>query len=239
MESPSQFTLPGTSDWSFTEIAVCDQARAETLDTAASPNELIAGLSASLTKAFESDDVRFGWEHAQEQPEDSRAVVQFPIGTTLFDWFFNARTGYRAHFRAGVDCGLEFNDQIIGTLAEIIVHLAPDPVSCREISFGCEDHSAVLVARQEFLRSFVADGSLAKIWFCTHRICANGGFEQMTSGVVGPKIVIGSETRWAAPSRENEHAWLDIKGAFLGREGPYQLKDPIGRAKKLAATGEA
>ena len=34
--------------------------------------------------------------------EHCRAVVQFPVRVDVFDWFFNGRTGYRAHFRAAL-----------------------------------------------------------------------------------------------------------------------------------------
>jgi hypothetical protein len=49
-------------------------------------------------------NVRLGREHLDRDWNHVSAVVQFPVGTKLFDWFFNARTGYRAHFRVHYKC---------------------------------------------------------------------------------------------------------------------------------------
>jgi hypothetical protein len=64
--------------------------------------------------------------------------------------------------------------------------------------------------------------------------------EVLPTGVVGePRIGLAGGDSWVAFYREDASAWLDVKGAFLGRAGPYQTKDPIARARKLQAKGEA
>jgi hypothetical protein len=55
----------------------------------------------------------------------------------------------------------------------------------------------------------------------------------------GPRIRLEGGQTWAAPAGDNVDSWLDIKGAFLGKNGPYQPKDPIERAIKLCETGRA
>ncbi len=41
----------------------------------------------ALDQALNRSDVRIGREHADEQWDDCRAVVQFGVGVQLFDWF--------------------------------------------------------------------------------------------------------------------------------------------------------
>lgn len=48
---------------------------------------------------------RLGREHSRSQWDDCRAAFQFRVGAQIFDWFFNARTGYRAHFRVRYEFG--------------------------------------------------------------------------------------------------------------------------------------
>src|SRR4051794_14324803 len=90
--------------------------RGTVLEADLSPSFLLAGVCGALGKALEQKDVRFARERAEGQPNDYRAVVQFGLGAALYDWFFNGRMGYRAHFRAHYECGLKFNSQLIDAL---------------------------------------------------------------------------------------------------------------------------
>lgn len=105
--------LPGKSSWQFDDIACKEPDRAALLEKAESPSALVEGLCGALDQPLDEDRVRFGREHVRD---DCRIVVQFHVGDKLFDWFFNARTGYRAHFRAHHNRGIEFNNEIIEEL---------------------------------------------------------------------------------------------------------------------------
>jgi hypothetical protein len=177
-----------------------------------------------------------GREHADGRWDDCRVVVQFGVGAEVFDWFFNARTGYRAHFRANYMLGLKFNSEVIDALRGGLARL-PDATPGRDLSGKFEDCGEVLIRRGFVLTSLVSD--LSKVWFCAKRIQSGGGIELLPTGVVGPGLLLNGDVRWAAPYREQDSAWLDVKGAFIGESGLYQPKDPIGRAKGLQATGEA
>ncbi len=98
--------LPDKSSWRFDEIACSEPDRVPSLNGAEPPMALLKALKDALDQSLNHSDVRMGREHAKEQSDDCRAVVQFGVGVQLFDWFFNARTGYRAHFRGHYACGL-------------------------------------------------------------------------------------------------------------------------------------
>lgn len=229
--------LPNKSSWRFDDIACPEPHRASTLEAAGPPSALLKAIVSALDEALDRGDVRFGHEHAASQPDDCRAVVQFGVGAQLFDWFFNARTGYRAHFRGHYECGLGFNRQIIEALRLHLDARLPDVVFGRELNSVFADCGEAQIPKG-FLMDSLTPG-LSKVWFCTKRIQPDGAIEELPTGVVGPKILLDQGELWAAPCREDDSAWLDIKGAFLGKAGPYQPKAPICRAKTLQARGEA
>ena len=51
-----------------------------------------------------------------------RVSVEIPLSQTLFDQLMNGRTGYRAHYSAGVDVGEDFNRCLIEAVAPIVVN---------------------------------------------------------------------------------------------------------------------
>lgn len=230
--------LPDMASWRFDEIERCEPERARALSKAGSPNELLIALRDALCRAIDSDDLRAGLEHAKDQPDDRRAVVQFGVGSQLFDWFINGRTGYRAHFRSHYACGLGFNEQIIKALRDCLDARLHEPVDGRKLNSDFDDCGPLEIQRASIINSLVPH--LSKIWFCTKRICKGDGIEPpLPPGVPGPRILLGECASWAAPYQEDDNAWLDVKGAFIGEAGPYQPKDPIERAETLHTCGEA
>ena len=145
-------TYRGPDSWSFKDIESVDPGRAAALKAAGSPNQLIVALCAALEDGFDGKDARFGFERAEGRREDRRALVQFAVGERLFDWMFNARTGYRAHFRVDAETGLAFNDRVVEALAGVLANRLPDPVSCVDLSERFDDCGRINVARRNFLR---------------------------------------------------------------------------------------
>ena len=229
--------LPEKWSWRFDEIASCEPDRVPALDAAGPPMALLETLKDAFNQALNRSDVRLGREHAKDQWDDCRAIVQFGVGAQLFDWFFNARTGYRAHFRGHYACGLGFNNQIVEVLRCCLDARLPDVVPGQELNSEFEDCGETQIPKGFLIASLVPN--LSKVWFCTKRIRYGGGIETLPTGVLGPRILLDGDDSWAAPYRDDDTGWLDVKGAFLGEAAPYQPKDPIGRAKKLQATGEA
>jgi hypothetical protein len=237
MSKHSSSNLPDNITWRFERILESDPERAKALEKAASPSALIDAIVGALEQAIARDDVRWGREQKAGATDDYRAVVQFCVNAQLFDWFFNARTGYRAHFRLHWKCGLEFNKQIFEALRRCLDAKIPNSVIGRQLDGDFQDCGQVEIVKPFLMDSLVP--GLSKVWFCTKLIGRDGGIQQLLAGVVGPKILLHGGEPWAAPYRVDEEAWLDIKGAFLGKHGPYQPKDPRLRARELQAKGEA
>jgi hypothetical protein len=227
-------------NWNFEEIAAADPKRAARLEAAGSSYELAHRLEAVLRRALQASDARFGWERAGDTRGGDRVVLQFQAGAELLDWFFNARTGYRAHFRQGWKRGQAFNDALIDRLSRALEALLPVTLVARKIKDGFEDDGEILLERSLFVSSLVP--TLSKLWVCTKRLGKGGSIETLRLGVAGPRIRLGVDpfaASWPAIYPDDENAWLDIKGAFLGDLGPYQPKDPVARAKKLQDDGTA
>lgn len=211
--------------------------RAAALETAGPPTALLESIRVALDSALLAGEVRWGQEQACLQPQDLRAVVQLPVAPELFDRFFNARTGYRAHFRAHHEHGLEFNSRIIEAVRRMLDAALPGVVVGRKLNCEFADCGHVEITKLFLVTSLTPN--LSKIWFCTKLIRRDGGVQDLPPGVTGPRILLDGGQSWAAPYREHGDAWLDLKGAFLGASAPYQPKNPITRAKTLQATGEA
>jgi hypothetical protein len=225
--------------WSFQAIESACPERAAALKAAGSRDQLIAALCAALKSGFDRKDVRLGFERAKERRENRRAVVQFALGEKLFDWMFNARTGYRAQFRVHVAHGLGFNDRIVKSLVAVLADRLPDPVPCVDLSEEFDHCGTISVERTRFVASLTTVRSLTKVWFCACRIGNTGEIEPLATGLAGsPKLSVGDK-EWAAPFPDGDNSWLDLKGAFLGEDEPYQPKHPVCRARRLASCGDA
>lgn len=223
--------------WTFAEIAALDPARASLLESAPSSEAVRAAVIARFVDALTIGQLRIGMEQSGSNQHDLRTVLQFPIGETLYDQFFNAITGYRAQFRRSWQTGLSYNRNIITMLRDRIALTGPTEISARLLSPKFEDLGVVKVSREQICVSLEPD--LSKVWFCGLLIAVGGKIVQLPSGATGPRLQLDEQTTWAALARDGQDAWLDVKGAFVGSDGPYQPKDPIARAKKLAESGEA
>jgi hypothetical protein len=236
MSKHSSSDLPEGITWRFDRIRESGPERAEALEKAGSPSALMDAIVGALEQALVRDDLRWGREQKRDDaPDDCRAVIQFPVNPQLFDWFFNARTGYRAHFRLDWKHGLMFNEQIIEAVRRCLEVKLPNVVTGRQLKGDFADSGQVEIPKRFLMDSLVPH--LSKIWFCGKLIGRDGGIQGLGSGGVGPRILLEGEESWPTLYREDKDAWLDIKGAFLGRNGPYPATDPISRAKKLQATG--
>jgi len=181
--------------------------------------------------------LRVGMEQSKSDPAHLRVVLQFHVGSELSDLFFNARTGYRAQFRIDWRMGLQYNADLIDAFRNQIVSLPRSELSARLLTSEFEDCGPHNISWAEVLDSL--DRYLSKVWFCARLIGGDGQVTQLPSGVTGPRLRLDDGTTWVALSRDDADAWLDVKGGFVGSDGLYQPKDPIDRAKRLEATGEA
>lgn len=223
--------------WSFTEIATSDPARAALLESAPDPDTIRATVISRFEVALKSGQLRIGMEQSSSNSSDLRVVLQFLIGESLYDLFFNANSGYRAQFRRDWQTGLAYNRSIVALIRSKLVSLLPAEVTARHLSSKFEDIGEITVSREQINRSL--DPDLSKLWFCALLIMGDGRVVQLPAGVTGPRLRLDEQTTWAALIRDESDAWLDVKGAFLVSDGLYQPKNPTSRAKKLQLTGEA
>jgi hypothetical protein len=223
--------------WSFSEIEASEPVRAALLKSAPGPDAIASSIITRFKSELAAGCVRIGMEESGSNQHDLRVVLQFQVGEVLFDQFFNANTGYRAQFRRDWQRGFSYNRDIVINLRSIVAALLAPCVLARRLSPEFEDSGAIEVSREQACDSL--DPVLSKVWFCCTLIAGNGTVTQLQTGVTGPRLRLGDHATWAAIARNEEDAWLDVKGAFVGGNEPYQLKDPIERAKKLHTCGEA
>lgn len=223
--------------WSFEEIEAIEPTRSNWLRRAPTADQLALAVLAAFEASIAGNELRVGMEQSGSNSQDLRVTLQFHVGEVLSDQFFNANSGYRAEYRRGWQRGLSYNDRILTGARSIILRTAPLAFSGRLLTSKFDDLGARLTTRGEVLASLMSD--LSKVWFCAKLISATDGVLQLPSGTVGPHLRLNEFTRWATISRDDADSWLDIKGAFVGVDGPYQPKSPIERAKKLQEKGEA
>jgi hypothetical protein len=223
--------------WTFAEIAASESGRAALLESAPASSTIQGSVIARFEAALIGGHVHIGMEQSGSNQEDLRAVLQFPVGETLFDQFFNANAGYRALFRRDWRTGLSYNRDIVAILRSRVASSLAADVLVRHLTPRFEDCGAFTVSREQICRSL--DPDLSKVWFCDLLIASDGQVVQLPTGATGPRLRLDEQTTWAALARNDQDAWLSVKGAFVGSEGPYQPKDPADRAKKIQASGEA
>jgi hypothetical protein len=228
---------PYTPLWQFDEIVKDDPARASALEAAPSSAALAEALTDTFSAALTSGHVRFGLEEARSNSNDVRAVLQFHVGARMFDWFFNARTGYRAQFCASWEAGLAYNFALIDALRKHVRALPYPTVTVRRLNESFEDCGAIEATVSQLVDSL--EPHLSMVWVTSSLIQESGRVAGLPFGRAGPRILLEQGNTWAAIYQDDPEAWLEVKGAFLGIAGPYQSKDPIARAKNLQRTGEA
>lgn len=223
--------------WEFSEIAALEPSRAARLASAPSADDLMASVLARFDDAVRSGGVRVAMDESSLSRDELRLTLQFHIGEALSDQFFNSTSGYRAQFRIDWRRGYDYNRRMIEQLRSIVMLRMPSAVPGRRLTNTFDDCGAMTVTRDQAYASL--DPDLSKVWFCGRLVLGDGRMQQLPAGVTGPRLRLLNGSSWAAIARDDSDAWLDIKGAFLGVNGCYQLKDPVARAKKLAVTGEA
>jgi hypothetical protein len=147
--------------WDLKEIAADDSIRASILEAAPPSVELATTITDVFTSALKADNLRVALEEARSNASDRRVVLQFHVGSKLFDCFFNSRTGYRAAFRGAWEAGLIYNQSIVGSLREEVDMLAGPTLTARLLNGNFEDCGEITVSIHEVVRSL--DPQLSKI----------------------------------------------------------------------------
>jgi len=218
------------------------------LEPAAYEISSIAQVAADISKfasrcgdALQTGDAPVAvWELSQCLPSIGRAVVQIHVGAEMFHEFFNSSAGYRAMFRLGPRVGCAANATIVCSVRDALSGKLPNSLHAHVIALGDDGprHAGRQVLdRATFLRSL--DPSLAKVWYSTAVVGADGSIRRLPFGVSEDKIDVGLPNPWAAICQSPADCVLELNGAFVGPCGLFQGKDPEQRARTLAARGEA
>jgi len=247
---------PSGEDWSLAEIAKRSPSRAAHLERAGPPEELVSVMAEEMAEAIANERVRFGVDSLRNEGAPCRAIVQFQVSPTLYDWFFNGPSGYRAQFWMSAEAGLDFNRLLVEVLAATLGRLLPASVPGRAIEVSYEagreerDTGLVPLERDFLLRSLQSPE--AKAWICERLIQPDGRDPAYLGAIIAatrmPKLGVA---RWLAatprggergegaraPFADPEDAWIDIKGGFVQSGTSYEGKSRVQRANDLHETG--
>ena len=227
-----------TDLWHYDKIELTEPDRATRLRDAPEWPDLMAMTCHALGASLAYCAARFGFDESGTNPNDLRAVIQFPVGEQLFDWFFNSRTGYRAQFRRGAEYGTRQNALLTAMVRREMEASRLFPVAARRLTSTFDDHGPMMASAQDFLASL--DPPLSKVWFCGRLVRVAGGVEDLTVSSSTADLAFRSDCEpWRSIYADEANAWLDVKGAFVSASGLYQLKDPALRAQALHCRGTA
>lgn len=250
--------LPTASDWDYSAIQKENGPRVALLENAGSGEDLIELLEMQLATGFEKD-IRYGVDFDGANP---RVTIQFPVDPRIYDWFYNGRTGYRAHFWASSELGETYNRRLLVGFRSILEkRVAEGGVFGRKIAVRIDgasreetDEGSFQIAGALIDRSL--DLKMSKVWLCERLIQTDGKqpcdlqpfylAERYLPKLIIPKWTDAiypktgcttSEGLRAPYSDEQGKSWLDIKGGFVGPRHVYQLKPPHKRAVSLHQCG--
>ncbi|WP_457324734.1 hypothetical protein [Roseateles sp. P5_E11] len=179
--------MSSPSSWRF--VGGATPERLATLAQLRSPADLPEALRTELKL------VCFHRDHGHTDPSFERAVFCGTVSPSLFDWFFNSRTGYRGAFYESPEAGSKFNRQLISHLASSLADWA---------ARGGEDRAWVL-------NSLAAPS--AKAWLAEHPgLCKSCAGEWTSSLATNLQIENG---RWECSTHVHA-AW--------GRQAPLLSK---------------
>ena len=227
-------SLPNAAEWRFDHILEGAPHRAAALEAAGSGTEFTAAMEAAFRRNFSNDEARFAYEEAEACKTDLRVLCQIHLTPQEFDWFFNARTGYRAHFRMAPESGLRLTAELVSLLRQALELGGAEELLGRHLNAWFVDLGPVRIPKRFALRSL--DPDISKIWLCGKLIDANGSQRDLPTGATEPRLIVG-DMEWLAWYRDAPHTWIEVKGGFVGPRGIYQVKDSWGRALKLSRTG--
>lgn len=222
-------SIPEAKAWNLSDVN--DEARRARLSAEHTPS-LLDAIVAQIASA--GPDLRLGWERADEPPFGQRAVIQFRVSEDLFDRFMNGRDGYRARCSVNPQVGAAYNACLIKRVVEWLATHLPPLVQVEEIGKGFAMKGLVELPRDRIVSSL--DANLSKAWMATMLI---GETSEVALGLDRGRIVVPDREPWSMFMRSDHTAQLDIKGAFLGPDGPYQPKPPEERYQTLWERGRA
>ncbi len=222
-----------SSDWIFNDQL--DSIRSEKLNCVKNADVLVE----QLTDLLESNNrIVIARECAGKDLDDKRVVVQFFVGKNFFDWFFNGKTGYRAHYQQSPISGLIFNTKLIQVVVDYFSLKDNRCFNGYEFEEGFTNIRSVEISKEFLMKSL--HPYYSKIWCCDTRIENDGNVSNMT---IFRSTSIFQFNDWKEVYADDDDcSWLDIKGGFIdsAKGYLYQPKEPfLERAYDLYSRGAA
>jgi len=207
---------------------------------AATAREIMAVVSGFRAALDRVDRIEPIWELSEKPSSVGRSVIQVRVTPEFFADFFNSSTGYRGMFRRGPRIGNATNAALVDVVRSRLSTALADTVDALLVRGGMQQpelDGRRAIPRSTFMRSL--DPSLAKLWYCTAEVHASGGIRILPSGIESGAIDVGLPDKWAAIRLDDGDCIIEMKGAFVGSCGLFQIKDPEERARVLSTKGQA
>jgi hypothetical protein len=233
--------LPGLTEWGLGEIEALDPDRAAYPRRDIDANELKNQIASAFANSLKNGTAKYGVDFHTKRQTERRAIIQFEVGTVLFDQFYNGRTGYRAHYWVSPEIGDTFDEKLGDLLRAAISEHMPTTAEGRLVRVeitGYRDESdrgPYQLTREFALQSLAPEAS--KLWRCEWLITDTLGLNKsQQTGAIEPKLQIG---KWEGEGLYAPRgSRLDFKGGFVGDDGAVTpTKNRKDRAMKLHQTG--
>ena len=219
------------ADWKLQDVG--DEA-AGLAQVAGSIDSLVSSLCAAFEAAQSFEPA---WELLEADDAVGRSVVQFKVAPNLFDLVFNEPLGYRGMYRRGPWTGASVNSLMVAKLKAGVAAKVPKVLDLQVLRSGPSLDGRKDIDQATFLRSL--DPALSKVWYCTAEIRPNEELRLLPSGVSATKLEVGRPNPWAVLRQSPDDCIIEVKGAFVGPHGLFQVKDPERRGAVLSERGEA
>lgn len=195
---------------------------------------LVSGLIGALKQVNAIEPI---WELSDKFSSVGRSVVQVHVEPEFFATFFNSSAGYRAMFRRGSQIGSATNAALVSAVRSALEMRLPETANAHVIRTGPKWVRREPIARSTLVRSL--DPSLAKVWYSTAEVVPKGEIRLLPTGVSDRKLDVGLPEHWVEILQNPRDCIIEVKGAFVGSCGLFQIKDPQSRAHTLSNKGEA
>ena len=238
---------PGETDWGFQEIEKQDPERASKLANADSSDALIDALDNAFSAALSTKEVQVKFDGIGDDFGAPRVAFQFPVSVELYDWFYNARTGYRAQYWISPDKGRAFNAQLISRFRSTVGRAWPGEyvTGQKELHSGaCQRIADDELTVNKSIALMSLDLDLSKIWMCENILAHRDEQIPWIFYYRGPQL---SVTKWDVGDKsglhawypEERNAWLEIKGGYVAPDGEVTQpkKSPKCRSLQLHRSG--
>jgi hypothetical protein len=233
---------PSQSEWDLSEIRKRDRERADLLESAPSFDEFVARMIGAFGEALETNRVRLGTDCWKSK---WRCILQFAVPVTLYDGFFNSRTGYRSQYWLSENVEIAA-DRAIAQALDPILSLLSEEISVREIAvrWGGYEREDVDVGKRLVGRSFIKESltsPLTKTWICERLIRDHVGPLTNLSNELWRSAIKLKIPRWptaCAPFPAPDSSWIDVKGAFINGSHEQPKRQDV-RARELNVHGSS